>query len=433
MTQAASMAEPGVQLKSEPSKKTLLIMSVLGTMIEYFDYSLYGFMAVPLSQYFFPAVDPSLALLQAFGAFAIGSLAKPIGALIFGRLGDYKGRSLALRYSFLAISFPTIIVGLLPGYEVIGAWAMVVLILCRFMQGIFVAGESDGVRIYLQEHFPNNHHALVANLSGAGAYLGITLASVMAAYVAGTDLWRLPFFVSGALSFTIFVVRQFLVETPVFLRLKEHGIRVMSREAYLSNWRGILRGVMACGAAGGSYHIYLVFWGSYQSKVLGYISIEQATLYTSLMAFVYTLTLPVMGWVADRVGLMKVVRVGALLAMIMIVLNAMTFTTAGTPLSVLLMTALSLGIFTAPIFVLLTRQYEPAVRYRCLSIGHAVGSMLFSGSTPFLNMVLWNKFHWELTPLVYFSCLMVMGVGGMYWLSVDQKQSGQSSMLTKLA
>jgi MFS transporter, MHS family, proline/betaine transporter len=417
MSNAISLAVHTAQPKSIPSKKTLIAMSVLGTMIEYFDYSLYAFMAIPLSQYFFPAADNSIALLQAFGVFAIGSMAKPLGALIFGRIGDFRGRSTALRYSFLGISFPTLMVGCLPGYEVMGAWALFVLILCRLMQGIFVSGESDGVRIYLQEHFPASNHAFVSNLSGAGAYLGITMASLMAALVATTDWWRLPFFLSGTMGFTIFIVRQYLIETPAFLNFRKTGMSTSNRQAYYSNWKAILRTIMVCGASGGCYHLYMVFWGSFQSEVLEYISPEQATSQTSAMSLVYTLSLPMTGWIADRMGLYKVVKFGVICAFSMIIVNWWTFTTAGTPLPVLLLTTLSISIFTAPCFVLLTRQFEPSIRCRCLSIGHATGSMLFSGSTPALNMALWHTFQWELSPLLYFTALLTMGWLGMYWLN----------------
>ena len=152
--------------KSPPIKAPLFIISVLGTVLEYFEYAIYGFLAPILALHFFPAGDPAAALIKSFGVFAVGSLSKPIGALIFGQLGDTRGRRISLRYSMIGISIPTFIVGIMPGYAAWGWGAAILLVVCRMFQGMFMAGESDGVQVYVFEHFGQKHPCLASKLVG---------------------------------------------------------------------------------------------------------------------------------------------------------------------------------------------------------------------------------------------------------------------------
>src|SRR5690242_6766707 len=118
----------------------LFFSAIFGTILEYYDYALYGFYASQLATAFFPNTDPTVALLQTYGVFLVGSFAKPLGAIIFGTLGDRYGRAMALKMSMIGMALPTLCIGLLPEYSTVGWWAPFLLLMCRMIQGIFVSG-----------------------------------------------------------------------------------------------------------------------------------------------------------------------------------------------------------------------------------------------------------------------------------------------------
>lgn len=166
----------------------LFFLSIAGTVLEYFDYALYEFYASILATAFFPYENSAVALLKTYGVFVVGSFSKPLGA--FGSIGDRYGRAVALKISMIGIALPTLCIGFLPEYKSIGGWAPLGLLLCRMLQGIFVSGESDGVRIFIHEWIGKERPCLVNSLSSLACCIGIFLASWAATL---TDHWRIPY------------------------------------------------------------------------------------------------------------------------------------------------------------------------------------------------------------------------------------------------
>ena len=407
---------PNVQNIS-PVKIPVFLISVLGTVLEYFEYAIYGFLAPLLALHFFPEGSSTAALLKTFGVFAVGSLSKPIGALIFGYLGDRWGRRISLRYSMIGISFPTFIVGILPGYESWGWGAAVILVLCRMFQGIFIAGESDGVRIYVFEHFGKKYPCLMTTFVGCGAYLGIAFASLVASQILVTgERWRFAFFGCSILGVIVFALRRYLVETPPFLAYqKTHHELVPLTQILKTQRKAIARTIMICGAAGGAYHFYLLFQGTYLSKILGLLSPNEGALLSFFLTCVYVMILPFAGWVADYWGLVRMAKIGGLVTLILISLNTVLIIAHTISLPLMILTTISIGFFFTPGYLFLLHQYDVGVRFRGLSLGHTVGSMLFSGTTPFVCLLLWQTTGLAYVPYLYFLFLILMGLMAFIW------------------
>jgi MHS family proline/betaine transporter-like MFS transporter len=408
-----------------PVKLPVFLISILGTILEYFEYAIYGFLAPILALHFFPEGNSTAALLKTFGVFAVGSLSKPLGALIFGYLGDRWGRRISLRYSMIGISFPTFIVGILPSYDSWGWKAAVALVLCRMFQGIFIAGESDGVRIYVFEHFGKKYPCLMTTFVGCGAYLGIAFASLVASQIPATgERWRLAFLGCSMLGVIVFALRRYLVETPPFLAYQEtHHEHVPLSQILKTHWKAIARTIMICGAAGGAYHFYLLFQGTYLSKILGLLSPHEGALHSFFFTCVYVMILPFAGWVADYWGLVRVAKIGGLLTLILVSLNTVLITAQTISLPLMILTTISIGFFITPGYLFLLHQYDVGFRFRGLSLGHTVGSMLFSGTTPFVCLLLWQTTGLAYVPYLYFLFLMLMGLMAFIWGEKSQRLS----------
>lgn len=414
--QAQSLEQPSLE-KPAPVKAPIFFISVLGTILEYFDYAIYGFLAPILALHFFPSGDPTAALLKTFGVFAVGSLSKPLGALIFGYLGDIRGRRTSLRYSMIGISFPTFIVGILPGYESWGWGAAFVLVLCRMLQGIFIAGESDGVRIYVFEHFGRKNPCLITSLVGCGAYMGIALASLVASQIpAEGESWRLVFLGCSIFGIIVFILRRYLIETPPFLVYQhKHPSPLPLKQIVQTHWAPLLRTLMICGAGGGTYHFYLVFQGTYLSKILGLVPSTEAPLYSFWLTSIYVLILPLAGWAADLWGLARMGKIGGFLTISLVSLNVMMIIKGVVFFPLMILTTITMVFFFAPGYLFLIKQYDVGVRFRCLSLGHTIGSMLFSGTTPVVCLFLWQSTSLSYAPVLYFLFLVTMGLSAFIW------------------
>ncbi len=414
-------------LTKVPVKAPVFFISILGTILEYFEYAIYGFLAPILALHFFPIGDPTSSLIKAFGVFAVGSLSKPLGALIFGYLGDTRGRRISLRYSMIGISFPTFVVGILPGYEAWGWGAATALVLCRMCQGAFLAGESDGVQIYVFEHFGRKNPCLMTNLVNCAAYIGIALASLVASQIPTEgESWRLVFLGCSILGIIVFILRRYLIETPPFLAYqKKHLSPLPLKQIVQSHWAPILRTIMICGAIGGSYHFYLVFQGTYLSKVLGLVPSTEASLYSFYLTSVYVLTLPLAGWAADLWGLARMAKLGGLLTVSLVALNTLMVLNGAVFFPLMILTTITMVLFYAPGYLFLIQQFDVGIRFRALSLGHTIGSMLFSGTTPVVCLFLWQSTNLSYGPFLYFLLLGVMGLAAFIWGDTKVKSPSQ--------
>jgi MHS family proline/betaine transporter-like MFS transporter len=409
-------------LASVLSKRApLFLVSLFGNTLEYFEYTIYGFLAPILALHFFPSGDPTTSLIKAFGIIAVASFAKPLGALIFGYLGDTKGRSVSLRYTMIGIAVPTFIVGILPGYEGWGLTAVVLLVLCRVFQGIFMAAESDGVRIFVYEHFGKKNPCLISASISCSSYAGIALASLVASQIPSEgDAWRWAFFGSGICGLLIYSLRRHLKETPPFLRLQQSPQKYISLKQILrTRWPSLIRTIMISGAVGGVYHFNFVFQGTYLSRILHLISPEFASQLSLYLIAIYVCTLPFAGWAADRWGYVRVGKTGGILTFGLAIINLILMIDGIVFIPAMLFTTICMAFFVAPAYLFLTQQYDVNIRFRCFSLGHAFGSMIFSGTTPVICLSLWQFTGLSCAPFIYFLFLVTMGSVAFAWRAKD--------------
>ncbi len=351
-------------------------LSIFGTILEYYDYALYGFCAGFLADKLFPSLNPDWALLRTYLLFCAGSFAKPFGALIFGWVGDIMGRRPALRWSMLGIVVPTFTIALIPE-GLSPQIAMTTVLVSRMFQGIFIAGESDGVRVRL---FESGVSPYVLNAAaGVSCYIGIYLASQAAYFAEITpDLWRLPFLLGGCAGLGLFWARRHITESPQFSRPKT----LIGKP----NFRGLVATILFCGSVGGTYHLFFVYQPTYWSKILGILTPAAAQSLISYALLMYIPSLFLSAVLAERHGGMKVVLVGIFSALVLTPFLEASF-------YILTLFSLALGAMHSSGFVMLMQQFPATSRYRHISFGHSLGSLMFSGSAPLVASYLWQTWH----------------------------------------
>lgn len=231
-------------MSKTPSNRRQLTAGIVGNVLEWYDFGVYGFFAAIIAQQFFPTADATTSLIAAFGAFAAGFLMRPVGAAIFGHIGDRWGRVRALQLSVLGMAIPTFLIGLLPTYESIGIAAAVLMVVMRMLQGIAVGGEYTSSIVFLAEAAPPGRRGFFTSWSMLGATGGILLGSAVGALLSNVlssdELnswgWRVAFLAGILVSISGYFIRRGLVEQPVVQEAKSP-----LKEAFGSHGRDILR------------------------------------------------------------------------------------------------------------------------------------------------------------------------------------------------
>ena len=202
-------------VESMKNRLQTIVSCSVGNILEWYDFGLFTIFSSLFSRIFFPANNAQTAMIETVGIFAIGFLARPIGALIFGYMGDRYGRASTLRLSILTITIPTLLIGIMPTYQQIGVAAPILLMLIRIMQGISIGGEYSGNLIYLAETAPDRYRATFTTFASMGSNFGILLASFIgmlsSVLFSSATLeswgWRIPYLLSGLLCLIIYMYR----------------------------------------------------------------------------------------------------------------------------------------------------------------------------------------------------------------------------------
>ena len=310
----------------KPEEKKVIFASSLGTVFEWYDFYLYAVLAPFFAALFFPPGNQTAALLSAFATYAAGFLVRPFGALVFGRIGDLVGRKYTFLITIVVMGGSTFAVGLLPTFETIGWGAPVLLVLLRLLQGLALGGEYGGAATYVAEHAPNHRRGYDTAWIQTTATLGLFLALVVI-YLCRNNLdaetfkswgWRIPFWVSVILlAFSVYI-RLKLEESPVFKKMKEEGKGSKSplTDSFLRypNNKFVLLALLGATAGQG------VVWYTGQFYALFFmiitLKLDYVTTYT-LIGISLLLGTPffiVFGWLSDKIGRLKIIMAGCLIA-----------------------------------------------------------------------------------------------------------------------
>jgi MFS family permease len=386
----------------------------LGTIVEYYDYSLYGFSAGIIAEKFFPGVDKVSSLMYVFGIYALSYLAKPIGSVFFSKIGDKYGRRFSLKITMVGIAIPTLIIGILPEYNSIGILTTRILVLCRFFQGFFVAGEYDGAAIYVIEHIGEKYHYTASSLTRsagvAGLLLGIASTNLFNSSLFPEWAWRVPFILSLPLALITLYYRKFLEETPVFIESQTQKIEFFSLLPFIKKqWFVLCLVIILSGGFGVTYQVTVIFMKQYLPLVIPNASNIMSAL-SVMIVIGFGISMPIAGLLADRFGRNIVVKFSLLLTLIACVLliMAINYQLLNLALISCMLLAVSVAPFNALAHGVIIKAFRANERYRGVSIGHTTGSLLMSGTANYVCLYFMKNFNLNLFPVVYISFFAVV-------------------------
>lgn len=388
-------------------RKNKVIGAFLGTIVEYYDYSLYVFSAGIIATKFFPVDDKISNLLYVFMIYALAYLAKPLGSLFFSNIGDKYGRKISLRITMFGIALPTLIIGTLPEYSVIGPLSIYTLVLCRFFQVFFTAGEYDGAAIYVMEHFGKDRQYSASSFTRATGVIGLLLAIAATNFFNSSIFpdwgWRIPFLLSVPLAMLTLYFRKSLEETPDFIKSQSQEMEFHNILSFIKKrWVSLICVIFLAGGFGATYQISIILMKVYLPLVMPAMQ-NVITTFSVIIVLAFGVSMPISGILADRFGCEIVTRcsVIATLCACLLLMTSIHYQLLNLSLLSWLLLAVSVAPFNALAHGVMMQAFQTNERYRGMGLGHTTGSMLMSGSANYICLLLVHKFDWQLFPILY--------------------------------
>lgn len=407
-------AEAEVQV-SKAELRTVVVSTVIGTTVEWYDFFLYGMAAgLVFDVLFFPSEDPLIGTLLAFGSFAVGFVARPLGGLIFGHIGDKIGRKKTLVTTMIIMGVATFLIGVVPAYDTIGIAAPILLVILRLAQGIAVGGEWGGAVLMAVEYAPKGKRGLYGSLPQVGLALGLVLGTGVFALLGAvlSDAaflswgWRIAFIMSAVLVGVGLFIRLKVMETPAFRKLEETEAKATIPALELvrnsKNRRHILLGMGSRWIEGVAFNTWAVFAIAYGTDLL---ELSQQTMLIAVMCAAVTMVIfiPVFGRLSDRIDRRHLYTWGSVL------LGAAAYPAflllgTGSALVISATIVVVLGIIYpmvyAPEASLFAELFPIRVRYSGISVVYQLSGIVASGMTPLILTFLLSQSNGSIGPII---------------------------------
>ncbi len=374
------------------SRRKVVITGMLGNGLEWYDYALYGHMSLVFSKLFFPSEDASFSLILTFLTFAVGFISRPLGAVIFGRIGDKYGRKRALTASMILMAIPTGCIGLLPTYAAIGVAAPILLLLIRVLQGLSLGGAFSGSMSYVVEHADPKHRAITGSVTMlslvAGFLMGSLVSTLVATALPEEDFmswgWRLPFFVGVLIGVVGYWLRNHGDESPVYKEAKESGALSESpvKEAFTRFPMKMFQGFAFYLFVTIPFYTLAIYMIAYSKAHLG-LPQEDALQVNSLAMIAMFLPMLPVARAADLYG-RRPVLMAVIIVMLVAIYPAFELMQRGDFWSVAMgqmILAFILGAYLAPIPAVLVELFPTRIRYTGMALSYNFCAIL-GGFTP---------------------------------------------------
>lgn len=397
--------------------KRVLLASLTGSSIEWFDFFLYATTAaLVFNKLFFPTDDPVVSLMLAYLSFSLTFFIRPLGGFIFAHIGDRIGRKKTLVITLSLMGAATVLIGLLPTYEMIGVWAPILLITLRLVQGMGIGGEWGGALLLAYEYAPENRKGLFGSVPQMGVTIGMLLATLAMALMSQLPDdqfmkwgWRVPFVASAGLVLLGLWIRNGIDETPAFKEAKRTGdvSRLPLVETLKTHKREVLIAVGAKVVETAPFYIFSTYVVSYATGALSFSRIEVLNAVT-IATLVTTLCIPLMGLWSDYIGRKRLFVIGAI-AMALYAFPYFMLLNSDSYALLVLATVLGLGIIWAPITAVLGTMFSEIfatrVRYTGITLGYQIGAALAGGTAPLIATWLMSRYDGSWVPVAVYIIL----------------------------
>lgn len=431
---ADAVLDAAVQADSASLRRSVAA-GAIGVFVHWFDWAVYAYLATTIATVFFPAENQVAGVLSVFAVFAVSFGIRPLGALVFGPLGDRLGRRRTLSIVIIVMSFATLAIGLLPGYATIGIAAPILLVAIRLVQGFAAGGEFGSAASFLAEYSPRARRGFGVSWLEVGSLLGF-LAGSFAFYLLSVSLtpeqitewgWRIPFLVAAPMGVVGYVIRTKIEDTPEYrvLEATDSVSRSPITELLRTNARQLLQAAGLMTMMHVPFYAVLTYLVNYETDHLGH-SAESAALLSTFVSLFALVLVPMFGHLSDRVG-RKPILVGA--AVVLLIAATPAYMLMQTGMAGTVIAGLGLGVILSAILgtyaVWAAEIFPTRTRQSGLSIAYNVTAALFAGTVPFLMTVLISVTGSLLVPGPY---LMVAALIGLV-AALSMRETAGSSLL----
>lgn len=390
----------------------------IGSLMEWYDFYLFGTAAaLVFDKLFFPSISPAAGVLASFAAFASGFITRPIGAVIFGHVGDRIGRKYALLATALIMGLGTLAMGLLPSYNAIGVWAPILLVVLRLVQGLGIGGEWGGAALVALEHAPKGKRGFIGSLPQMGTPAGLLLSTLAFAIVNRMDPaaflswgWRVPFLISAVFLLAAIYIRLKVAETPAFLKAKTEGkqaaIPVLA--LFRQHPKNIALATGARLADAVIFNVINVFGISYAANTMG---IDRGTMLTGFViaSAIEFVLVPFIGMLSDRIGRRPVYMAGVAFSGLFVFAYFPLLASGSTYLCWLAI-VLALAVGTSLMYAIqssfFSELFGTQVRYTGISIGYQLSALIGGAPTPLIAsaLAIWAGSWWPVAIYAFVVC-----------------------------
>lgn len=400
------------------------LISVLAIFVQYYDYHLYGFLAVKIAAHFLPPSTEIVQILKTYFIMTIAMVAKPLGAIIFGKIGDIKGRSNSFALTLFISSIAYLVLFITPSYTSVGVGATIILLLTRMLICACVSSGSDGVRIYVYEHIDKSKKCLGVSITAMFAQAGSLFASAIVLLCllerVPEYIWRFAFLLGSLMGLGLFAIIKIThFQDTLKINQSDHYISLNTISLWQlikTYYRLLFWSSLAIGAIGATHQFIIIFFGTYNFKILQNIASSQMQLYTSIAIIIYMAFSILSGIIADKYGLFRISIYGTISIVIFTIILAYYLHLNHMNHFVFFAVIAALPFLTMPVTTMLKDVLPMNVRYRIFSLAHAIGSVLISAPTAYISTLIYYKTGITFIPLCYFILIILMISYSMYQL-----------------
>lgn len=413
--------------------RKILISSMIGNALEWYDFVLYVQFSTIIGKLFFPSDDPFTSLLATFGIFAVGFVMRPIGGVLFGFLGDKFGRKSALVFSILMMAIPTALIGFIPTYQQIGIAAPICLTIIRLLQGLALGGGFSGCMTFIVEHAPDNKRGIIGSSTmfslGAGVFLGIVVSLGFSTYMPEEEFmswgWRLPFIISLAIGMVAFYIKNNVDESPVYLKAKEHGniSKAPVSEVFKYHWKELLIAIAIYITVTVPFYTFTAFFSTYLQHHAG-VKLHDTLVINGIAMLFFMAVIPISAWISDKYGRKPVLMVSAVIIGLVTypVFCLMLKGGYASPLIAQIIFGIALGSYMGPVAATLVELFPTNIRFTGLALSYNFSAALFGGTAPIVYLKLISITGSIMSPVFYIIGFVILTLTTLLYYNDSYKK-----------